>query len=128
MINTVLQRLEATGDNSGDNRTSSGHVAESHRQDNDENYPILVHSHLGWDWVWQRPQQFLSRLSQRHPILFVEAPLAVEGVTAPRAVLREVTDFPNITVLRTEFPSAFLADREAVDAEQRRLVTATLAG
>ena len=28
-----------------------------------DNYPIVVHSHLGWDWVWQRPQQFISRFS-----------------------------------------------------------------
>ncbi len=25
-------------------------------------YPIVVHSHLRWDWVWQRPQQFLRRI------------------------------------------------------------------
>ena len=30
-------------------------------------YPIIVHCHLRWEGVWQRPQQFLSRLSQRHP-------------------------------------------------------------
>src|SRR2546423_5598277 len=35
-----------------------------------ESYPIIVHSHLHWDWVWQRPQQVLSRLSARHRILF----------------------------------------------------------
>src|SRR5688572_10569681 len=35
-------------------------------------WPIIVHCHLCWDWVWQRPQQFLSRLSVRHKILFVE--------------------------------------------------------
>src|SRR3982750_3056280 len=37
-----------------------------------KDYPIIVHCHLQWDWVWQRPQQFISRLSQRHPVLFVE--------------------------------------------------------
>ena len=39
-----------------------------------DNYSIIVHSHLRWDWVWQRPQQFLSRLSKNHRILFIEAP------------------------------------------------------
>src|SRR5215831_18373861 len=38
----------------------------------DGEYPIIVHCHLRWDWVWQRPQQFISRLSRRHRILFVE--------------------------------------------------------
>lgn len=37
--------------------------------------PILVHSHLRWDFVWQRPQQILSRLAKNHPVLFVEEPL-----------------------------------------------------
>src|SRR5689334_22720159 len=36
------------------------------------NYPIIVHCHLCWDWVWQRPQQFISRISAQHKILFVE--------------------------------------------------------
>src|SRR3954451_1300457 len=89
-------------------------------------YPILVHSHLRWDWVWQRPQQFLSRFARRHPVLFVEEPMAVDGVTSPRAALREVSCVPNLTILRTEFPPAMLRDRAAIDPEQRRLVLATL--
>ena len=35
-------------------------------------FRIVAHSHLSWDNVWQRPQQLLSRLAQRHPVLFVE--------------------------------------------------------
>ena len=91
-------------------------------------YPILVHSHLRWDWVWQRPQQFLSRFAKRHPILFVEEAMPVADLDKPRAMLRDVASVPNLTVLRTEFPPSVLADREAVDAEQKRLVLATLAG
>src|SRR3954463_5189966 len=34
--------------------------------------PIVVHCHLRWDFVWQRPQQIFSRLAARHPVLFVE--------------------------------------------------------
>jgi glycosyltransferase involved in cell wall biosynthesis len=33
---------------------------------------ILVLSHLRWNFVWQRPQQFLSRFAEQHPVLFVE--------------------------------------------------------
>lgn len=91
-------------------------------------YPILVHSHLRWDWVWQRPQQFLSRFARRHPILFVEEASPVTGLATPRAVLRDVPSIPNLTILRTEFPPAMLADRKALDAEQKRLVLDTLAG
>src|SRR6185295_5919474 len=28
-----------------------------------EELPIVVHSHLRWDFVWQRPQQILARLA-----------------------------------------------------------------
>jgi len=37
-------------------------------------FPIVVHSHLRWSFVWQRPQQTHSRLARRHPILFLEEP------------------------------------------------------
>jgi glycosyltransferase involved in cell wall biosynthesis len=91
-------------------------------------YPIIVHSHLGWDWVWQRPQQFLSRFSRRHQILFVEGPLPSDEVTAPAVEMREVTQYPNITVLRMKMPTARWADGAWVDKERRRLVLEVLAG
>jgi UDP-galactopyranose mutase len=37
--------------------------------------PIVVLSHLRWDFVYQRPQQLLSRLALRRRILFVEEPV-----------------------------------------------------
>jgi glycosyltransferase involved in cell wall biosynthesis len=36
--------------------------------------PLIVHSHLRWDFVWQRPQQIFSRLAADHRILFLEEP------------------------------------------------------
>jgi hypothetical protein len=94
-------------------------TGEEYLDETSENYPIIVHSHLHWDWVWQRPQQFLSRLSKKHPILFVEEPSYVDGISAPRAVLREVSEFPNLTVVRTEYPHG-MNDREVLDLEQKR--------
>lgn len=92
-------------------------------------FPIIVHSHLGWDWVWQRPQQFHSRLSQRHPILFVEGPIISDEITASRVTLREVSDYPNIVVLQMVLPAVrFHADSAWVDAERRRLVQSVLEG
>ena len=93
----------------------------------EESYPLLVHSHLRWDWVWQRPQQYLSRFSKRHPILFVEEPLPKEGLQTPRPALRQVADFPNITVLQPEFPPEMLRKRATVDEELKRLVKSVLA-
>lgn len=40
---------------------------------------LVVLSHLRWDWVWQRPQQLISRLSARHKTWFVEEPLSPPG-------------------------------------------------
>ena len=38
--------------------------------------PILVcHSHLRWDWVYQRPQHLLSRLARHWPVIVEEEPV-----------------------------------------------------
>jgi glycosyltransferase involved in cell wall biosynthesis len=87
-----------------------------------------VHSHLGWDWVWQRPQQFHSRLSQRHRILFVEGPVPHPGIDAARVSLREVADYPNIVVLQMAMPEERWSDGAWVDKERRRLVQSVLNG
>src|SRR4051812_1491418 len=47
-------------------------------------FSIVVHSHLRWDFVWQRPQQLLSRLARDHAVLFVEEPLCEEGAPGLR--------------------------------------------
>jgi UDP-galactopyranose mutase len=56
-------------------------------------YAIIVHCHLRWDFVWQRPQQIMSRLSKYHPVLFLEdaAPLP-DGETEPRMQLTHWSD------------------------------------
>src|SRR3954463_10176810 len=91
-------------------------------------YSIIVHSHLKWDWVWQRPQQFLSRLSKKHRVLFIESPDAVDGLAASKVALREVDDYPNVVVLQMQMPASQLADREWADNERRRLLQSVLAG
>ena len=93
-------------------------------------YPIIVHSHLTWDWVWQRPQQFLSRFSARHPILFVEGPVPTPGLPNAKGAVevREVEEFPNILVLRSHVPTERWGDGAWVDKERRRLVQEVLAG
>lgn len=85
-----------------------------------EQFPIIVHSHLQWDWVWQRPQQFLSRLSKHHPILFVEGPKIVDEDIIPRAQLIEVKDYPNVTVMQTEFPRSRWNRESASWVDQQR--------
>ena len=42
---------------------------------------LIVLSHLRWDWVWQRPQQLVSRLgkNEERTTWFVEEPIQVAG-------------------------------------------------
>ena len=91
-------------------------------------YPIIVHSHLCWDWVWQRPQQFISRLSRRHRVLFVETLKPDPELAAAAARFRQPHGFPNITLLSLQFPAWRWSDGAFIDAERRRLVREFLAG
>jgi beta-glucosidase/6-phospho-beta-glucosidase/beta-galactosidase len=61
-------------------------------------YGIVVFSHLRWGFVWQRPQQFLSRFARKHPILFVEEPFFdLKDGAEPRVDFHRV--MPNVTVV-----------------------------
>ena len=91
-------------------------------------YPIIVHCHLRWEGVWQRPQQFLSRLSQRHPVLFVEGPILEEGRNTPPFDLKKVPEYPNVTLMQTRFPAHRFSDGEWVDAKRTELLHAALKG
>jgi glycosyltransferase involved in cell wall biosynthesis len=93
-------------------------------------HPIIVHSHLQWDWVWQRPQQFLSRFAKTHRVLFIESPHVVEENIEPRAVWRRVPHHPHIVVMHTEFPAARWGQEYSatVDVERYRLLKQVLDG
>lgn len=85
-------------------------------------YPIIVHCHLSWDWVWQRPQQFISRLSRRHKILFLEMAAPDPQLAAPLARFYQPEGLPNLTVLRLQFPAWRWNDADYVDRQRARLV------
>jgi UDP-galactopyranose mutase len=57
---------------------------------------LIVFSHLRWDFVYQRPQQLLSRLAQDFQVVFVEEP--VPG--AAHAALEKLSPCDGVTVLR----------------------------
>jgi UDP-galactopyranose mutase len=58
--------------------------------------PIIVFSHLRWDFVFQRPQHLLSRLAKQRRIIFVEEPLHADG----EARWERSTPEQNVTVYR----------------------------
>ena len=61
---------------------------------------LVVFSHLRWNFVYQRPQQILSRLARRFRILFVEEPRYASG--DPRAL--RSSPAPGVTVLTPHTP------------------------
>ena len=75
--------------------------------------PILVHSHLRWDFVWQRPQQILSRLAKDHRVAFIEEPVFQDGETQ-----LDITE-PSANIVRIvpRLPQGGFADTDAQCAE-----------
>ncbi|MGJ7492896.1 glycosyltransferase [Variovorax sp. ZT4R33] len=57
---------------------------------------LIVFSHLRWDFVYQRPQQLLSRLAKRFSVVFVEEPVP----HAERAALERLQPCVGVEVLR----------------------------
>jgi beta-glucosidase/6-phospho-beta-glucosidase/beta-galactosidase/glycosyltransferase involved in cell wall biosynthesis len=91
-------------------------------------FPIIVHCHLRWGGVWQRPQQFLSRLSKNHRVLFVEGPFLVSEEIQPRFELLPVPEYPNVTIMQSHFPSSRFHDGGWVDEQRYRLLQQALEG
>ena len=63
--------------------------------------PLIVFSHLRWDFVYQRPQHLLSRIAHQHRVIFIEEPVFEAGVT-PHFEYRNPCD--NVLVLRPVSP------------------------
>jgi glycosyltransferase involved in cell wall biosynthesis len=87
--------------------------------------PIIALCHLSWSWVWQRPQQFLSRFARTHPVLFVET--YCSDVPTTRVDLQPADGHPNVTILQMHLPAARWSDADYIDAERRRTLRTTLA-
>ncbi len=67
----------------------------------DPSAPLLVcHSHLRWDWVYQRPQHVLSRLARDWPVIVEEEPLLDDR--PPGLDVLSVAD--GVTVVRPHRP------------------------
>lgn len=60
------------------------------------NAPLIVFSHLRWDFVYQRPQHLLSRIAHRHRVIFIEEPVFEQG--EPRLDCHNPCD--NVLVVR----------------------------
>ena len=86
---------------------------------------IVAHSHLSWDNVWQRPQQFLSRLARKYPVLFVETHV-VDDLKIPEFTYGPAAGGPGVIQLKVRFPRSTWPDGAYIDRERRRLVMTAL--
>ena len=83
---------------------------------------LLVFSHLRWDFVYQRPQQLLSRLARRMPVLFLEEP--IPGAAAP--ALEVMDPEPRVRVLRPHVTSHGAGFHDAHTEQVQALLQAYL--
>ncbi|HUQ81314.1 MAG TPA: glycosyltransferase, partial [Gemmatimonadaceae bacterium] len=86
--------------------------------------PLIVHSHLRWDFVWQRPQQILSRLARRRAVLYVEEPIFLDDTSVNTLDVSTVSPGLQRVVprLRAELRSSYDGAAEAVRMLVRALI------
>jgi UDP-galactopyranose mutase len=93
-----------------------------------QSFDLVVASHLRWSFVWQRPQQLLSRLARDRRILFVEEPIYTDDADAEIPTLEQVAH--NITVLVPRVPrpdrdgAPVWADKERITRQVRQAIQA----
>jgi glycosyltransferase involved in cell wall biosynthesis len=80
---------------------------------------LLCLSHLRWNFVFQRPQQLLTRAAESHRIVYFEEPVFEEGAS-PRLDLSN--PWKRVKVATPVLPSGMAG--EAVDGELRRMLDA----
>src|SRR5581483_225509 len=90
---------------------ASGSEIDVSDEKSTDRYGIVVFSHLRWGFVWQRPQQFLSRFAKKHPVLFIEEPFfdRAEG-SEPELQFHRV--MPNVTVACPHCPGSWAARKD----------------
>jgi glycosyltransferase involved in cell wall biosynthesis len=91
---------------SASNAASAAVAAEGF--DRRDDFPIIVHCHLRWDFVWQRPQQIFSRLARTHRVLFIEDPVIAEG--EPHLAIDE--PYPNLVRIVPQIPQHLAVDAD----------------
>lgn len=85
--------------------------------------PLLIcFSHLRWNFVFQRPQQLMTRFAAQMTVVFWEEPL-VEGEDQPTLSVRQEGD---VIVVVPHLPAGL--DAEATHAALARLLSAFLIG
>jgi protoporphyrinogen oxidase/glycosyltransferase involved in cell wall biosynthesis len=91
---TALRQAQRLTDNLCSTNAPFGHTKERIMQ------TVIVFCHLRWDFVFQRPQQLLTRLAEHYKVLFVEEPVLDAGADH----LHSYSPAPNLTVIQPHTP------------------------
>ena len=89
------------------------------------NVGFIVHSHLRWDFVWQRPQQLLSRIAASNAVLFVEEPVRLDDIVVPSLSL--TTPHSGITRAVPQLPATMECSYDDAAVIVRRMIESLIA-
>jgi glycosyltransferase involved in cell wall biosynthesis len=109
--------------------TSVGVPVESeaeHSAPDDSRPTLLCFSHLRWDFVFQRPQQLMSRFTGDMTVVFWEEPVEIGRKETPLLRVRAAEDHPNVRIVVPYLPAGL--DEARRDAALKRLLDAYSAG
>jgi UDP-galactopyranose mutase len=87
---------------------------------------LLCFSHLRWDFVFQRPQQLMSRFADEMTVIFWEEPMEAGDDETPMLRVRAAEDHPNVRIVVPQLPKGLTGDER--DAALKRLLDAYSAG
>ena len=65
---------------------------------------LICFSHLRWDFVFQRPQQLMSRFAEDMPVVFWEEPMDIGAHETPSLQVHEADGFPRVRVVVPQLP------------------------
>src|SRR5437868_8438788 len=66
---------------------------------------VICFSHLRWNFVFQRPQQLMSRFAREMDVIFWEEPVDVGPRETPFLKVREAEDAHGVRVIVPHLPS-----------------------
>ena len=87
---------------------------------------LLCFSHLRWDFVFQRPQQLMTRFSEDMTVVFWEEPMDTGANEAAHLEVRCDEEHPNVRIVVPHLPEGLEEERR--DALLKRLLDAYSAG
>ena len=109
--------------------TSVGVPVESEAEHSapDEDRPtLLCFSHLRWDFVFQRPQQLMSRFADSMTVVFWEEPVEIGRRETALLKVRSAEGFPKVRIVTPHVPEGLTEDKR--NAVLKRLLDAYSAG